>query len=47
MAVADENQGFGMYREYLINELTNRARRVSLNFKVQDFQHSFELKAFQ
>ena len=31
LTVADENQGFTAYREFLIEELSIRARRVSKN----------------
>lgn len=36
LAVAKENQGFDLYREHLIEELTSRARRVRFKWKAHE-----------
>lgn len=41
LRVTDENQGFDAYRKFLTEELTNRARKVSMSKCVFNFNFNF------
>lgn len=43
LRVTDENQGFDAYRKFLTEELTNRARKVSMSKCVFNFNFNFNL----